>query len=154
MKLYEINEALEKCFDMETGEMIDEEQFNALLEEKDKKIEGVACIVKNKAALIAELKAEKARITDRIGVLENQNANTMGFLDSILGGRPFETAKVKCGYRKSTAVDVIDIAKIPEKYVEEVVDLKPDKKEIKAAIKAGEKVPGAVLCERESLSVK
>ena len=154
MKIYEIDEALEKCFDMETGEMIDEAAFNALLEEKNAKIEGVACIIKNRAALIAELKAEKARITERIAALENRNAGTMKFLDDVLGGRPFETAKVRCAYRKSTTVDVIDITKIPEKYVDVVTDLKPDKKAIKEAIKGGQDVPGVVLCDHENLSVK
>jgi len=154
MKLYEIDEALEKCFDPETGEIVDEEAFNALLEEKDKKIEGVMCIVKNRAALIAELKAEKKRITDRITSLENRNEGTIGFLDHVLAGHSFETAKGRCSYRKSQAVNILDVAKIPKKYVEEVYDLKPDKAAIKKAINGGEKVPGAELEERNSLSVK
>ena len=57
--LYEIDNAIMECIDPETGEIIDAERLTALQMERDKKIEGVACWVKNLDADAAAYKAEK-----------------------------------------------------------------------------------------------
>ena len=51
MKLYEIDEAILNCIDLETGEIIDTEQLDKLTMEREAKLENVACWIK-------ELKAE------------------------------------------------------------------------------------------------
>lgn len=154
LKLYEIDEALAACFDPETGEVLDDGAFDALAEAREKKIEGVGLMVKSKAALVAELKEEKKRITDRIAVLENQNRGTREFLARYLGGKKFETARVRYSYRKATAVQIEDATKIPEKYIRTKITKEPDKVAIKDALKAGEEVPGAELREGANLIIK
>lgn len=154
MKLYEIDEALAECFDPETGEIVDIDSYENLQGERDKKIEGIACIIKNRQALIDALKAEKKRMDDRIATLENQNDNTKAFLDSILNGKRFETGKVLCSYRKSTRVDITDISKIPDEYMNVKTEYAPMKTAIKQALKDNKEVPGCALIETNNLSIK
>lgn len=154
MKLYEIDEALAACFDPETGEILDETAFNELEEARDKKIEGVGLIVKSRAALVADLKEEKKRITERIAVLENQNKGTREFLARYLDGKKFETARVRYSYRKTASVQIDDATKIPKKYIRTKIEEAPDKVAIKDALKNGEDVPGCSLQETNSLTIK
>lgn len=154
MKLYEIDEALVECFDPETGEVTDLDAYENLQEERDKKIEGIACIIKNRQALIDALKAEKKRMDDRISTLETQNDNTKAFLDSVLQGHRFETEKAVCSYRKSTRVDITDISKIPDEYLNVKTEIVPMKTAIKQALKDNKEVPGCALIETNNLSIK
>lgn len=154
MKLYEIDEALAECFDPETGEIVDIDSYENLQGERDKKIEGIACIIKNRQALIDALKAEKKRMDDRIATLENQNDNTKAFLDSVLQGHRFETEKAVCSYRKSTRVDITDISKIPDEYLNVKTEIAPMKTAIKQALKDNKEVPGCALIETNNLSIK
>lgn len=154
MKLYEIDEALAQCFDPETGEIVDSDAYEDLREEKEKKIEGIACIIKNRQALIDALKAEKKRMDDRIATLENQNDNTKAFLDSVLDGHRFETEKAVCSYRKSTRVDITDMSKIPDEYLNVKTEIAPMKTAIKQALKDNKEVPGCALIETNNLSIK
>ena len=154
MKLYEIDEALVECFDSETGEVTDLDAYENLQGERDKKIEGIACIIKNRQALIDALKAEKKRMDDRISTLETQNDNTKAFLDSVLQGHRFETEKAVCSYRKSTRVDITDISKIPDEYLNVKTEIAPMKTAIKQALKDNKEVPGCALIETNNLSIK
>ena len=154
MKLYEIDEALAQCFDPETGEIVDIDSYENLQGERDKKIEGIACIIKNRQALIDALKTEKKRMDERIATLENQNDNTKAFLDSVLDGHRFETEKAVCSYRKSTRVDITDMSKIPDEYMNVKTEYAPMKTAIKQALKDNKKVPGCALIETNNLSIK
>ena len=154
MKLYEIDEALIECFDPETGEIVDLDSYENLQGERDKKIEGIACIIKNRQALIDALKTEKKRMDERIATLENQNDNTKAFLDSVLDGHRFETEKAVCSYRKSTKVDITDMSKIPDEYMNIKTEYAPMKTAIKQALKDNKEVPGCALIETNNLSIK
>lgn len=154
MKLYEIDEALAQCFDPETGEIVDAEAYENLQGERDKKIEGIACIIKNRQALIDELEKESKRMAERVSVLKTQNENTKAFLDSILHGQRFETAKAVCSYRKSTRVDITDMSKIPDEYMNVKTEIAPMKTAIKQALKDNKEVPGCALIETNNLSIK
>ena len=59
MKLYEIDNAIMDCVDMETGEIIDVERLSALQMERDQKIEGIGCWIKNLLSDAKALKEEK-----------------------------------------------------------------------------------------------
>ena len=154
MKLYEIIPALAALVDDETGEIMDPDAFEELSMARDEKLEGLGMIIKNRAALIDELKAEKKRIAERIETLANQNEGTKSFLDSVLDGHKFETARVRCSYRKSKAVEIVEENEIPEKFLNTKTVTTPDKTAIKEAIVSGELVPGCNLRENNNLSVK
>ena len=66
MTLYEIDQALLACIDMETGE-VDIEKYEQLAEEKDKKIENIACYYKALTAEAEAIKAEEKALAERQG---------------------------------------------------------------------------------------
>ena len=56
--LYEINQAIMDCMDMETGEILDVQQLDALQMQLEDKLEGIGCWIKNLEAEAAAYKAE------------------------------------------------------------------------------------------------
>lgn len=154
MKLYEIDERIAKCFDEETGEIIDAEELDAMNVARQDKLEAIALIVKNREAFIDDLMQEKKLIFERIDRLKNRNENTLKFLSDVLDGKKFETTKVECKFRKSTSVDILNEAAVPKEYKEEERVIKIKKADILKALRSGEKVDGCSLIEKNNLSVK
>ena len=62
MKLYEIDNAILDCIDLETGEVIDTERLDAPNMERDAKIENVACWIKDLRAENEAIKSEKQKL--------------------------------------------------------------------------------------------
>lgn len=151
MKLYEIEQAIEGCVDLETGEIIDAEKLEELNIECDRKIENIALWIKNLTAEADAIKTEKMSLAKRQSVCENKADSLKAFLSGYLAGERFKTAKVAISYRKSEAVeitgDVPDAFLIPQ-------EPKIDKAEIKTALKAGKLVEGAKLIERQNIQIK
>ena len=60
------------------------------------------------------------------------------------------------GYRKSSAVNVLDASLIPSEYMRQppLPPPAPDKTAIKDAIKEGKEIPGVEIEERQSLFIK
>ena len=72
MKLYEIDNAILECIDMETGEVIDTERLDALQMERDAKIENVVLWIKDIKAEAEAIKAEKLALAERQKITENK----------------------------------------------------------------------------------
>lgn len=163
MRLYEINaeiDALLSAVDPETGELtVDMEALEALEMERDAKLENLALAVKNYASDIAALKAEENALAERRTSLEKQMKRAKDYLERNLNGEKFSTPRVAVTYRKTEAVAIGDELAF-FKWAAEHTDFvrfeapKPDKTAIKTALKAGEEVPGAVLEQRTSMSVR
>ena len=176
--LYEIDEQLkileEYMVDPETGELLDEESFNAKFDEiqmaLSDKIENSMCFYKNLQSDIDAFKAEEKNLAQRRKVKENL-ANrvknridkyvTMQFTDEqgnvdkdSLNKWKFESPRVKLSYRKSDSVEVYDINSLPKEYVKENIELSADKASLKKAIKSGEKINGATLVTNLNMQVK
>lgn len=94
-------------------------------------------------------KAKKAR-ERKSASLKNYLVNTMQILEKT----KIETNLGTYGIRKSTALKILDMNKIPEEYLKVKTEVSVDKREVTAHIKAGEKVEGAVLVENYSLQIK
>ena len=156
MTLYEIDNAILDCIDEETGEIVDVEKLNALNMEREKKIEGVACWIKDLNAEVAALKAEKQAIAERQQRAENKAESLKKWLALALDGKKFSTPKAAVSFRKSKSVEITDINELIMKDDDLLVyqEPKPDKKAIAAAIKSGREVAGAVLVENESVIIK
>lgn len=159
MRLYEFDSAIEDAFtkaiDHETGEIIDEdmaERFEQLQIDRDKKIEGIACMIKEFNADAIALKAEKDTLAARQRTAENRAASLKRYLEGYLGGEKFESARAAISYRKSVAVNVMDINSIPQEYLTIKVDA--NKTAIKNAIKNGDVVAGAELIENRNMVIK
>ena len=150
MKLYDIDEKILACVDQETGEIIDEEALAGLQLEKDRKIEGIACWVKDLTAEAKALKEEADNLKKRQKAAENKAESLKKFLLGYLGGQKFKTAKASISYHHTKAVDILDEASIPEEYLRIKKEL--SKSDISKALKEGKEVPGAELVERTSVT--
>ena len=110
MKLFEINAALEELLnqqDPETGELTcDLDQLDALMMERDEKLEGLALYVKNADAEAKAIREEEKTLAERRRSLENKAERAKGFLAEQLAGEKFSTPKVAVSYRKSEQVEV------------------------------------------------
>ena len=153
MNLYEINSAIMDCVDMETGEIIDMEALENLQMERNQKIEGIGCWIKNLLADAKALKEEKDNLAARQKVAENKAASLKAYLSSYLNGEKFKTAKVSISYRKSDSVNIAEGAVIPEEYLK-YSEPTPDKIGLKAALKAGEKIQGISLVTSNNIQIK
>ena len=75
MNLYEIDNAILNCVDMETGEIIDMGKLNALQMERAQKIENIGCWIKNLLSDADALDKEKKNLAARQKAAENKAAS-------------------------------------------------------------------------------
>ena len=153
MKLYEIDEAIMSCIDEETGEIIDSEKLDKLTMERDKKIENVACWIKDLKAEAEALKAEKQAFEERQKVAENKAESLKKWLAYALNGEKFKTVRASVSFRTTDKVEIADIYKLDENYLR-YKEPDADKAAIKKAIKAGQEVAGATLVKNTSVIIK
>jgi hypothetical protein len=153
MKLYEIDQAIMDCIDMETGEIVNEELLNDLQMERDAKIENVALWIKELKAEAEALKAEKLAFAERQKVTENKMESLKKWLAYALDGEKFKTVRASVTFRTTDKVEVADIYKLDENYLR-YKEPEADKDAIKKAIKAGQQVAGATLVPSTSVIIK
>ena len=160
MTLYEIDSSLMSLVDEETGEILDKEAFDGLVMERDKKIENIGLWIKNENAMAEALEKEIKNLTARKKTAENRVKSLKNYLLYSLQGERFSTAKVKISYTSSTATKFENESAFIEWAKEKRPDLlrvkEPEiaKTEVKAALNAGEKLPGASLEKNTSVVVK
>ena len=158
MKLYEIDNAILDCIDLETGEVIDTERLDALNMERDAKVENVACWIKDLRAENEAIKSEKQKLDSRRKVNENKIESLMGWLNYALNGTKFKTGKCAISFRTSESVEVTEegLEVLMEEHDELLTYKKPEpnKKAIKDAIKDGLSVAGVQLVQNVSTMIK
>lgn len=152
--LYQINQDILDCIDMETGEIIDVEAFQSLQIAREDKIENIALYYKNLIADAEAYKAEKNAFAEREKRAANKAESLKRYLQTELQGKPFKTVKADISYRKSTSVNIYDEAQLPKDYLVEKITTVPDKKAIGDKLKAGEEVAGAVLVFSQNVNIK
>lgn len=159
--LYEIDQQILECIDMETGEILDVEKLNELQMERNEKIEKVALWYKNLVSDAAAYKAEKEVFAEREKVAKNKADNLKKWLESALSGSKMTTEKVAISFRKSEAVEIEDenevIAFAQANQRDDLLTYKEpalNKTAIKAAIKDGLTVSGAQLVERQNIQIR
>ena len=164
--LYKIDDRIEniivKMFesaDPETGEIDPEivKELNDLQEARDEKLDNIGAFMKSLTAEINAIKDEISNLQKRVKAKENQYEWFKSYVTSDLlrnDQSKFESARVVFSFRKSTAVSIEDEAKIPKKYFTKVVTEKLNRDEIGKILKAGQKVRGAELIERQNLQIK
>ena len=90
MTIYEIDQAIMRCVDLETGEIIDTEKLDKLQMERDTKLENVACWIKDLKAEAEALKNEKQALAERQKVAENKMESLKKYLGYALDGNAFK----------------------------------------------------------------
>ena len=153
MNLYEIENEILNCVDMETGEIVDIEKLESLQMERDQKIENIGCWIKNLLADAKALKEEKDALAARQKIAENKAASLKKYLSRYLNGEKFKSAKLSISYRKSDSVNIAEDATVPEEYLK-YSDPAPDKVGLKAALKSGKEYPGITLVSTQSIQIK
>ena len=158
MKLYEIDNAILECIDMETGEVIDAEKLDALNMERDAKIENVVLWIKDLKAEAEAIKAEKLALAERQKVAENKVESLKKWVAYALGGQKFSTAKCAVSFRNTESVEVTEegLENLMKEH-DELLTYKapePNKKAIKDAIKDGLSVAGVQLVQNVSTIIK
>lgn len=151
--LYEINAAMLECVDLETGEIIDIEKLQALQLEREQKIENVALWIKNLLSDAAQYKAEKDAFAEKERAAKARAEKLKEYLRDVLAGEKFKTTRVNVYYSSSNRVIVDDVLNLPPRFVR-FADPEPDKKEIMAALKAGEEINGAHMESSQSIVIK
>lgn len=151
--LYEIDEEILNCVDMETGEIIDAEKLEQLQLARDDKVEGIALWIKNLLSDADAIKSEEEKLAQRRKVNENKAKNLKEYLSKFLGGQKFKTPKVSISYRKSESVEVTDISKLDDDYLK-FAEPTVDKTKVKKALKTGTILQGVVLVENQNIQIR
>lgn len=159
MKLYEINAAIrnfEYEYDPETGEWLNEDEWNELAIARDTKIEGIACLAKEARAEYKAICEEMEHLKARAEQSKKRAEGLEKWLTKELQGKSMVTTRASILFRASETTDILFEDMIPEKYmvVTTKVERRPDKDAIKKAIKAGEEVAGAVVTQHCNITVK
>jgi hypothetical protein len=152
MTLYELNDAIMGCVDEETGE-VNGELLDALIMERNAKVENIALWVKQLKAEAEMLKAEKQALESRQKQKVRTAESLKNYLFTALDGQKFETTRACVSFRHQKVVNITDYTKIPDDYLR-YKEPEADKVKIKAAIKDGISVPGAELVDSVSMNLK
>ena len=152
--LYQIDAAILDCCDIETGEIIDADALDALMMEREQKIENIALYIKNLTADAAAYKAEKKAFAAREAQAANKAANLKKYLTAALNGQKFSTPRCAVSFRRSEMVEIDEEGEIPAEFMTETVKRTPDKVAIKAARKAGQEIGGCHLVENQNITIK
>ena len=160
--LYEIDQAILDCVDLETGEILDGEALTALQMEREAKLEGVALWVKNLKAEAEAVKTEADKLNARKKALDSKIDSIKTWLAAALNGEKLKTARCNVYQTHSQKLAVADEGKLisflqtleePERFLRfKEPELKKD--EIKKALKDDYEIPGAYLEETESVVIK
>ena len=160
--LYDIDQDILDCVDMETGEILDVEKLDDLQMERERKLEGVALWVKDLKAEAAAVKEEADKLTARKKALDNKIEAIKTWLLGALDGEKLKTPRCNVYQTHSQRVNIPDEPKLicflqtlnePEKFLR-FKDPELRKDEIKKALKDGTVIPGAELEETESVVIK
>lgn len=160
MTLYEIEQAILDCLDLDTGEVLDDEKLDALQMERTAKLEGVVLWIKNLRADVEAYEKEIGTFVARKKAAENKIESLKNYLAYALNGEKLSTTKCAVSYRKSQIADIKDEAAFKAWAVVVAPELltiqepKINKNEVKLCLKDGESIPGAVLVERQNIQIK
>ncbi|MBO7710582.1 MAG: siphovirus Gp157 family protein [Lachnospiraceae bacterium] len=160
--LYDIDQEILDCVDMETGEILDSGKLTALQMERDRKLEGVALWIKDLNAEAEAVKAEADKLTARKRALDNKISGLKMWLLIALDGEKLKTPRCNVYQTHSQRVAVADEKKLisflqtledPERFLKfPEPELRKD--EIKKALKNDYEIPGAALETTESVVIK
>ena len=162
MTLYEIDEEIQELLsevDPETGELItDYAALDALLMEREAKIENIVLFIKNLSSDVRELKAEESALAERRKKAEKKAEKLREYVSHALGGERFQTPRCCVSFRKSTALELGEgFTEWAKEHADTLLRYKepePDKAAIKAALAEGALIPDAKLVQNTTMTIK
>lgn len=161
-RLYDLTENYRAIAALLDDETMEPEIINAALSEIGGSITdkagNIAGLIKDLQGDIEAVKAEEKRLADRRRVAENKAAWLKGYIQSAMEAIGQDKIKTPLWTftlaKNPPAVIVDDMGALPKAYIVETISQVADKKAIAAAIKAGDEVKGARLCQGVSLRIK
>ena len=153
MKLYEINNEILSCIDLETGEIIAPEKLEALKMDKHEKLRNIAFVALNAAADVKAYEEQEKKFAARKRSAKATVEWARETLARELGGQKMKEPEFSISYRKSEAVEVADEAAVPDEFRIPQPD-KIDRAALKAALKNGAVIAGAQIVERQNIQIK
>lgn len=158
MSIYDIDAAIISLIDTETGEVTDEEAFDALQMERDVKVENIGLLLKNTVAEAKAIKEEEQALSARRKTAENKVERLKNLLAYALNGEKFSTPKLKVSYRKSRVVNIdpqfIEWAEINADYLLTYSEPKVNKTAVRDAIDSGRDIKFATIETKQNMQVK
>ena len=160
--LYDIDQEILDCVDLETGEILDSAKLDALQMERERKLEGVALWIKDLKAEAVAVKEEADKLNARKKSLDNKIDGLKQWLLYALNGEKLKTARCNVYQTHSQRLAVADEPKLirflqtleqPDRFLK-ISDPELKKDEIKKALKDGFEIPGAELETTESVVIK
>lgn len=160
--LFEINESIMNCVklensdgyvDVSTGELIDVAALDALKMEYNTKVRNIACWIRNLKSDEEQLDNQEKIFRERKIAKRKKREQLESYLASVLNGKKWENEEVSVLWRKSESVEVTDQKKLSSYYLR-YREPEVNKTLLKADLKAGVKLDGAVLASKLNMSVK
>ena len=160
--LYDIDQEILDCVDLETGEILDSAKLDALQMERERKLEGVALWIKDLKAEASAVKEEADKLNARKKSLDNKIDGLKQWLLYALNGEKLKTARCNVYQTHSQRVNVTDEKELfdfiysttaPGMFLR-YKDPELDKEKIKKWLKDGYEIPGAELEDTESVVIK
>lgn len=155
MNLYEIDEAILDCIDLENGDILDIEKLDALEMERHAKISNLACWIKDLKSDAAAIKAEKEILEGRMKAKSNLADRLSNYLEKYLNGAKFEDSRCAISYRKSESTEIaedLDLNTLPDDCKK--ITVTANKTAIKAALKSGAKIDGCALVVKNNIQIR
>lgn len=168
MNLYKIDETIKTIieqgyvFDEETGEVFfTSDDLDGLEMKLEEKVNNIIGYIKDLDIQASNMKAVKDDYASREKSYKSKSKNLKNYLDNFMVRNKKTKMEVENGiasYRKSSSVDIYD-DNVLEKYIREndeyaKIVYSPRKDEIKKAIQSGKTIPGAVILDKNNLSIK
>ena len=152
--LYEIDQGILECLDLETGEVIDPDRLESLQMERSQKIENVVCWIKNLLSDAEAIRVEREALAKRQVAALAKAEQLKEWLTKALEGQKFNTAKCAVSFRRSETVEVSDVSLLPDDLKRVKTTVEPNKTAIKALLKDGQEVVGCCLVENQNINIK
>lgn len=163
--LYKVADEIKKCFvvknndgeyvvNEETGEIFDKDYLDQLQMDKEKKVDGIVCWIKDLQAEADACRHEEESFAERRKSAEKKIQNLKDYLTYWVAGEKFSTEHAKVSWRKSVTVNILNEEKIPKAFVISKTVTKPDKKALKEALSGGREIPGAELVTNQNIQIK
>ena len=157
MRLYEIDAAIYSLIDRETGEIRDFEAFCALSMEREAKLENTALYIKELQYEADAIKAEREALYEREKQKRRRIEKLKEYLTAALDGEKISTARVAVSFRKSASLEFtpefFEACKTSGRFLR-VAAPELDRAAVREALKGGEELTGAWLCEKHSIQIK
>lgn len=158
MKLYEIDEAILRCVDTESGEIIDPVKLDELNLARAEKVENVALWIKDLKAEAEAIKAEKLALAERQKVAENKMDSLKRWLVYALEGQKFSTPRCAVSFRRADKVEITEegLSNLLREHDDLLTyrEPEPNKAAIKKALNDGLSVQGVHLVQTMSAIIK